>query len=64
MENIIYNDLITKDYKVYIHTGGNNGGSSSLILSIPETDEIVFSYNYNTSSTALYPYGVVVTRAK
>lgn len=58
------NSATTKDYKVYIHTGGNNGGSSSLILSIPETDEIVFSYNYNTSSAALYPYGVVVTRAK
>lgn len=53
-----------KQYKIFINTGGNSGTSAVSSIRIPETEELMFSYNYNSSNTALYSYGIVVTRVK
>ena len=58
------NSDTTKDYKIFIHTGGNNGASGPVLLSAAENDELVYKYNYNSEQGALYAYGVYVTRSK
>lgn len=53
-----------KQYKIYINTGGNSGSSREISYTVQDTEELVFSYNYNSSNTALYSYGIIVTRTK
>lgn len=56
------NSNTTKDYKFYIHTGGNSSISSAVKCSVSSEDEIVYSYNYTNGT--LNPYGVLVVRSK
>ena len=53
-----------KQYNVYINTGGNSGTSREMMYVVPETEELLFSYNYNSRYQALFAFGIIVTRVK
>lgn len=56
------NGTSTKNYRIFIHTGGNNGTSNSISYSVSANEEVV--YKYNASDTTLNAFGVVVVREK